>query len=109
VEKAALETGSNPNNAVILTWATLLTSWTDAIITGEFIGMLSVAAACSIHGDLTGVRWLRDYGNHFISKMLWSVQQDYALRNVKRKCKVHSKLNICTERQDKSIDSFESN
>ena len=55
VEKAALETGSNPNNAAILTWATLLPSWTDARINGEFIGLLSLAAACSMQGDLTGV------------------------------------------------------
>ena len=65
VEKASLETGSNPNNAAILTWATLLPSWTDARITGEFIGLLSLGAACSMQGDLTGVRWLRDNGNQF--------------------------------------------
>ena len=100
VEKAALETGSNPNNAAILTWATLLPSWTDARITGEFIGLLSLAAACSKQGDLTGVRWLRDHGNQFTSQMLWSVQQDYVLRNVNKKGKVQSKLNMRTERQD---------
>ena len=35
VEKATVEIGSNPNNAVILTWATLLPSWTYVIITQD--------------------------------------------------------------------------
>ena len=76
VEKAALQTGSNTNNTAIPAWAALLPSWTDARITGEFIGLLSVAAACSMHGNLTGVRWLRDYGHQFTSRTIWIAEID---------------------------------
>ena len=98
VVKSSLETGSDPGNASLLTWATLLPSYHDDRITGEFIVIIKHAAHTCLQGDLTNLRWLTQFGcQQLTSQMLWQLQRTYQTKDKTARPKVQSKLDLFPE------------
>ena len=97
VMRPALETCSNPGNAALLTWATLLPSYHDDRITGEFVTILRSAAHNCLQGNKATLRWLIEHGcQQFTSQMPWQPQRAFQRQSKSTIGKVQSKLEMLT-------------
>ena len=97
VMRPALETCSDPGNAALLTWATLLPSYHDDRITGEFVTILRSAVHNCLQGNMATLRWLIEHGcQQFTSQMPWQPQRAFQRQNKSSAGKVQSKLEILT-------------